>query len=218
MISYGKRLSRDFYQRDTVTVANDLLGKLLVRVQEGVPLVAEITETEAYTGIADKACHSYNGRKTERTRIMYGPGGFAYVYLIYGMHCLFNVVTEGEGNPCAVLIRKCEPVDGLNQISQNRYKVKYSALGNRRVRGLLDGPGKICKGLGITRKDNGECLYGSRIFIAEPLIAKTFDIGSGKRINIDYAEEAADWPYRFFIPKDGEEKQEEQAQNDISDA
>ena len=115
------RLSRQFYDGDTVEIAKALLGKYLVRVLEGEPLVGRITETEAYVGRCDKACHAYNYRKTERTSTLFMAPGHAYIYLIYGMHDCLNFVTEAEGEPSAVLIRAIEPVAGLDTMTRLRY-------------------------------------------------------------------------------------------------
>lgn len=193
------RLDRAFYSRDTVTVARELLGKALYHRVDGELLGAEITETEAYTGASDKACHSYGGRRTARTRVMYQEGGYAYVYLIYGMYDMFNIVTEREDAPCAVLIRAARPLPGSeNAIALRRFGVPWGELTPARRRGLLDGPGKVCRGLGITRTHSGEDLLGERLYLAQNPHEAEFSIGVGKRINIDYAEEAAGWPYRFF--------------------
>src|SRR5690554_6718560 len=112
-------LNRDFYNRDSLTVAKDLLGKYLVHIVDGVKLVGKIVETEAYMGVEDKAAHSYGGRRTPRVEVMYGPPGYAYVYLIYGMYDCFNVVTNKEGIPQAVLIRAIEPMGELDAFAYN---------------------------------------------------------------------------------------------------
>lgn len=196
-----KKLERGFYLRDTVTVARELLGKYLVHKVNGEELIAEITETEAYTGVNDKGCHSYGGRRTARTQIMYGTGGHAYIYLIYGMYYLFNVVTEGEGNPCAVLIRQAEPVFGLDTVSRLRFGRDHAELTGPQRRGLLNGPGKLCQGMGLDKSQNGLDLTGSGLYIAEPDVQWGFFTGIGLRINIDYAGEDAALPYRFYMTK-----------------
>lgn len=192
-------LPRSFYLRDTVTVARDLLGKYLVHIVDGELRAAKITETEAYTGVNDRACHSYGGKRTPRTETMYLAGGHSYVYLIYGMYDLFNVVTEGEGVPCAVLIRGAVPVSGHDAISRARCGKPWDTLTPRRQRSLMDGPGKLCRGLGLTRKQNAQDLLGNEIYITNGDGAE-FEIGVGKRIGVDYAGEDANLPYRFFIP------------------
>lgn len=198
MSSYGKKLPGSFYMNKTVDVARNLLGKYIIHNYNGVKLVAEITETEAYTGIADRACHSYGGKRTARTEIMYHPGGVAYIYLIYGMHFMLNVVTEGAGDPCAVLIRGARPVAGLDEMAKNRYGETYAELSQERRRTMLNGPAKLCACLGLTREDNGLSFLGERLYLTEPA-AEPFEIGVGPRINIDYAGDAAEYPYRFFI-------------------
>ncbi len=191
------KLNRDFYLRDTITVARELLGCRLVHVADGKRSEVIITETEAYCGICDKACHSYGGRYTERTKVMYKEGGCAYVYFIYGMYSCFNVVTGEEGNPCAVLIRGGKPVGNLDVLSQRRYSLPYSDLTPYRLKHIADGPGKLCIALSIDRSLNGEDLTGDTLFIEQG--EKPKDIKSGKRINIDYAEEARDFNWRFYI-------------------
>ena len=185
-------MNHSFFRQDTVTLAQKLLGHLLVhRTPEGVT-AGMIVETEAYVGAIDKACHAYKNR-SERTEIMYHDGGYAYVYLIYGMHCCFNVVTgpPGEGN--AVLIRALEPVFGIDLMGRRR---KTKSLYN-----LCSGPGKVCQALGITRKEYGLDLCDAN----SPLYLRFFrsipksKIASSPRINVAYAEEAKDWPWRFFI-------------------
>lgn len=122
------KLSVEFYSRDTITVAKDLLGKLLVRNIDGNKLIGKIVEVEAYLGPIDKACHSYNFKRTQRNEVMYGPAGIAYVYFIYGMYYCLNFVTEREGMPCAVLIRALEPIEGLDTMALNRFGKTYSEL------------------------------------------------------------------------------------------
>ncbi|MDL2232466.1 DNA-3-methyladenine glycosylase [Ruminococcaceae bacterium OttesenSCG-928-L11] len=199
LTEYGEKLDRDFYMRDAVQVAVELLGKRLIRVVDGVPLVAEITETEAYTGVNDKASHAYGGRLTQRTRVMYQIGGYAYIYLIYGIHSMLNVVTGPKNDPCCVLIRMAEPLEGLDSIALNRYGKEYDKLGKVRRKGLLDGPGKICQGFGLRTEHSGMDLTGDELFLAEPREQNPRVVREGKRINIDYAEEAADFLYRFYV-------------------
>lgn len=193
-----EKLKRSFYLEDTVSVAKNLLGKQLVHIVDGRILAVTITETEAYTGINDKACHSYGGRHTGRTEVMYHLGGYSYIYLIYGMYYLFNIVTEQEGNPCAVLIRGGEVSEGHDEIAQNRFGKNYSELTPRQIKTLLDGPGKICTGLSLTKAQNGVDLSGDALFIRKGNISG-FEIAVDKRIGIDYAQEDAELPYRFFI-------------------
>lgn len=175
-----------------------MLGKQLVHIVDGEALAAEITETEAYAGVNDRACHSYGGRHTPRTEVMYRPGGTAYIYFIYGMHYLFNVVTEPEGVPCAVLIRSARAVAGHDAIARRRAGRPYGEIPERRQRSLLDGPGKLCAGLALTKEQNAADLLGDALYLREGT-AGGFEIGTGQRIGIDYAGEDAALPYRFFI-------------------
>ena len=181
-----------FFRQDTVELARKLLGMLLVhRTAEGVA-AGMIVETEAYIGAIDKACHAYRNR-SERTEIMYHDGGYAYVYFIYGMHYCFNVVTgpEGEGN--AVLIRALEPVIGL-ELMQRRRNTKS-------VQNLCSGPGKICQALAITKNEYGLdlCATDSPLRLIRYRHIPGAKIGATPRINVAYAEEAAAWPWRFYV-------------------
>lgn len=194
-----KKLQREFYNRDSVTVSKELLGKYLVHAVNGEYLAGKIVEVEAYMGPTDKAAHSYKGRRTERNEIMYGGPGFAYVYIIYGMYNCMNVVVEEANKPQAVLIRALEPVHGLEAMAKFRYSREYSELSKREILGLTSGPGKLCRALNIDRTLNGEDLCGSKLYISEAEGEEKFDIVTTTRINIDYAEEARDYPWRFYI-------------------
>lgn len=202
-------LPQSFFDRDTVDTARALVGKYLVRQYDGLILAARITETEAYVGRIDKACHAYNYRKTERTKTLYAPPGTAYVYLIYGMHCCLNFVTEPEGEPAAVLIRSLSPRYNQDIIAENRFHCKYADMTAYQKKNFLNGPGKLCAGMNIDRSLNA-LPYGSKeLYICgspeelglpaprsdlEPL-----DIHVGRRVGIDYAEEAVDFPWRFYL-------------------
>ncbi|NLM48758.1 MAG: DNA-3-methyladenine glycosylase [Epulopiscium sp.] len=194
-----KKLDRSFYERDTLVVAQELLGKYIVHKIKGKELIARIVETEAYKGPVDKAAHSYQNRRTPRTEVMFGPPGHAYVYLIYGMYLCMNIVTEEEGMPCAVLLRAAEPVEGLDEMAQLRFNKTYKQLTRSQKINLTNGPGKLAMALNITREDNGLDLCAEKMFICESDSDSNFFIGRGKRINIDYAEEAADYLWRFYI-------------------
>ncbi len=200
------RLSREFYDRDTLLVARELLGKYLVRTLDGETLVCRITETEAYIGRCDKACHAYNYKKTERTSALFQPPGHAYVYFIYGMHHCLNFVTEPEGEPAAVLIRGAAPVHGLDAMWRTRYGEK--TVTPQRMRALLNGPGKLCQALGITKHENRlDLVTGETLFVCDspedvglPCPTRPREIiCSGPRIGVDYAEEARDFPWRFLL-------------------
>lgn len=193
------KLPRDFYNRDTLNVARDLLGKYLVHKIDGVVREGKIVEVEAYIGPEDKGAHTYNGRRTPRNEAMYGPPGFAYVYLIYGMYNCVNVVTNEAEKPEAVLIRALEPTCGVEQMSMARFG-KSELLTSRETISLTNGPGKLCQALGITRTHNGYDLCGETLYITESSKpGEPFETVETTRINIDYAEEAALYPWRFYI-------------------
>ncbi len=198
------KLSRSFYTQDTLTVAKALLGKYLVRNQNGIITIGRIVETEAYLGPKDKAAHSYKASPFGRTNVMYQEGGFAYVYFIYGMHYCFNVVSNQKEIPEAVLIRALEPVYGIDVMQKRRRQES--------IKNLTNGPGKLCQAMDITKELYGEDLLKDSLYIiyeTDPLL-KTLKIPSypllseeqilcTKRINIQYAEEAKDFLYRFII-------------------
>lgn len=192
-------LSRTFYDRDTLEVARDLLGKYLVRRVDGAELVVRITETEAYVGAVDKACHAYGGRRTARTETLYAKPGTAYVYLIYGMYHCLNFVTEPEGTAAAVLLRGVEAVSGTDLMAYNRFGRGYEQLTADQRKNFLNGPGKVCRALALTRTHNGlDLTAGGELFLCAGE-APTGEIHVGKRIGIDYAEEAVDFPWRFWL-------------------
>ena len=191
------KLDRSFYLKDTVTVATQLLGKLLVHEMDGKMMSGIIVETEAYLGTEDRAAHSFGGRRTPRNEAMYSLGGHAYIYFIYGMYYCFNVVTGHKGVPEAVLVRALEPVEGLDFMAAARYKKDYASLSTRQRINLTNGPGKLCMALNIDRRLNGEDLCGRRIYIEDR--TETPEICSSKRIGIDYAGDDRDLPLRFYI-------------------
>jgi len=179
-------------------VAEELLGKTLVHNINGKVLKGKIVETEAYLGVIDKAAHSYGGKRTPRVEIMYGFPGRAYIYIIYGMYYLLNVVTKEEGIPEAVLIRGIQPLEGIGEMALNRYKKSLDELTKKQIINLTNGPGKLSKAMNLEKSLNGEDLCGDRLYIEEGSNNK-FDIITDKRIGIDYAEEAKDFPFRFYI-------------------
>lgn len=193
-----RKLSREFYNRDSILVAQELLGKVLVHQVGGQRLAARIVETEAYMGVTDKAAHSYGGRRTARVEVMYGKPGLTYVFFIYGMYHCFNVVTREEGNPQAVLVRALEPVEGIEQMAQNRFAKPYEQLSKAQLKGLTNGPGKLCRALTIDKSCNGEDLCGSTLYLEEDS-PNPFEMVVSKRVGIDYAEEAKDYLWRFYI-------------------
>lgn len=179
-----KKLDRSFYSHDACYVAENLIGKILVHGKtSGI-----IVEAEAYRGPEDKAAHSYAGKRTSRTEIMYHEGGLAYVYLIYGMYHCFNVTASYPGKPEAVLIRALEPLEGIPLMIQRR---KISD-----VRNLCSGPGKLCQAMGITREHYGIDLCGDELYITEGV--KDFRVKTSERVNIDYAEECRKFLWRYF--------------------
>ena len=192
-------ITQDFYTRqDVVTVARELLGKLLVTQFDGKLTSGIITETEAYEGITDRASHAYSGRRTERTEIMYRIGGTAYIYLCYGVHSLFNIVTNTEGIPHAILIRGILPVDGIPfMLERTNTKRILSDFSN--------GPGKLSKALGIHYSHTGLDLtikpgrkYDPGIWLEDNGLLLNLDkIKITSRIGVDYAGEDAFLPYRF---------------------
>lgn len=186
-------LPESFYTRkDVVKIARELLGKTLVTCFDGLRTSGVIVETEAYAGETDKASHASGGRRTQRTEIMYMHGGVAYVYLCYGIHHLFNVVTNVKDTPHAILVRAIEPVDGIDTMlyRRNKEKVQYS---------LTAGPGALSMALGITTRDTGLSLQGPEIFIEEGKKMRSKDIVATTRVGVAYAMDDALRPYRFYI-------------------
>jgi DNA-3-methyladenine glycosylase len=173
-----RKLPRRFYDRDTILVARELLGKFLVHVSDGVERVGRIVETEAYLGPHDLAAHSARGL-TPRTRVMFGPPGHAYVYLIYGMHHCLNVVTEREGHASAVLLRAIEPV--------------------RNLTGRTSGPGLLCRAMHIDRRLNGHDLVSGDLYIAAPDRPEPVAIAKRARVGVDYAGTWAKRLLRFYV-------------------
>lgn len=182
-----------YHRKDVCKVAKELMGKLLVTCFSDQLTVGRIVETEAYNGVVDKASHAYGGRYTNRTEVMYRTGGLAYVYLCYGIHHLFNVVTGTEDLPHAVLIRGIEPVAGIETMLARMRKIKKDAAVGR-------GPGNVSKALGISVAHSGTDLLGNEIWIADDGFRVTkSDIIATPRIGVDYAAEDALLPYRFII-------------------
>ncbi len=190
-----KKLPYSFYrQADVVSVARLLIGKHLYSRIDGILTGGIIAETEAYAGVTDRASHAYNGRRTERTKTMYLPGGFSYVYFTYGMHHLFNVVTNEKDIPHAVLIRGILPVEGIDIQKKRRHNPKDSKQ-------LANGPAKVCQALGITREHNALDLTGDIVWIAddENNGYETLPIRVAERVGVEYAGADARLPYRFIL-------------------
>lgn len=188
------KLTRDFYERpDVLQIAQELLGKTLYTLIDGVCTAGMITEVEAYSGRNDKACHANGGKRTARTEVMYGPGGYSYVYLCYGIHHMFNVVTHVQGHADALLIRAIAPTEGIDQMMQRRKKQEF----NHR---LTAGPGAVGQALGLQfNQHNGLDLLGHTIWIEEAPILPKDSILAKTRIGIAYAEEDALKPWRFYV-------------------
>lgn len=184
-----KKLEREFYIRDVNIVARDLIGKLLVHESNGGITSGFIIETEAYKGPEDKASHTYNNRRTSRTEIQFHEGGYAYVYMIYGMHYCFNITVNIASKPEAVLIRALSPHEGIELMKRRR---KTESLRN-----LCNGPGKLCSAMGITKEHYGIDLCGDELYLIDcerpaPVIM------TSPRINIDYAEEYVNAEWRYY--------------------
>lgn len=190
-----KALPQSFYlEGDVVDISKKLLGKIIVTDIDAETTISRIVETEAYNGSMDKACHAYPNRKTPRTEVMFKEGGRSYVYLCYGIHYLFNIVTNKENEPNAVLIRAVEPLRGLD-IMENRRKI------HNRIN-LTNGPGKLAGALGITRNLNDITLYDSNSSIwlgVEEGEGQDLEIIQTTRVGVDYAEEDALLCWRFYI-------------------
>ena len=183
-----KTLPRRFYTRETLTVAEELLGKQLVRHTNNTRLAGKIVEVEAYRGSDDPGSHAYRGM-TPRNRLMFGEGGFAYVYFTYGKHYCFNVTTGREDVPGAVLIRALEPVSGIETMRRSR--------GMKRVRDLTNGPGKLTEAMGITKQQNGlDLTEGGELFIRKPRVEEDFEVVVARRVGIRVGVEK---PWRFYI-------------------
>ena len=190
-----RKLGIDFYQRANVLqIAKELLGKILVTKWDGIETSGRIVEVEAYNGIIDKASHAAGGRRTNRNEVMYGKGGVAYVYLCYGIHHLFNVVTNERETPHAILIRALEPLKGIDTMLERTNKKQIDHT-------LTRGPGNVSKALGISFKHHtGYSLLSKDLFIAEDdFVLNKKDLAASSRIGVDYAGEDAGLPYRFYI-------------------
>jgi DNA-3-methyladenine glycosylase len=189
-----KKLDNSFYDRsDVVRIARELLGKILVTDFGGQRSSGRIVETEAYNGVVDRASHAYSGRRTNRTEIMYREPGTAYVYLIYGIHHLFNVVTNKKDIPHAILIRALEPLEGIPLMLQRTGKKKPDFT-------LTRGPGNLSRALGLATLHTGASLHEGEIFIGDDGVRpRKTEIGVSPRIGVDYAGPDAELPYRFFI-------------------
>jgi DNA-3-methyladenine glycosylase len=188
----NKVLLRKFYIRPVLTVAKDLLGKVLIRKDGNQVLAARIVEVEAYDGKVDKASHSFNG-KTKRNEVMFNEGGYFYVYFTYGAHFCSNVVTGKADHGTAVLIRAVEPLIGIDKMIKNRFSRNLKS--EKEIYNLTSGPGKVCKAFGFTREHSGLDLTNSAVFIVDQPKIKKSKIGVSKRIGIT---KSVNLPWRFF--------------------
>lgn len=188
-----RKLPKKFYRReDTLEVARDILGKTLVVPDDsGDRVSGKIVEVEAYLGVEDRAAHSFGGRLTERTKVIFGPGATAYIFFVYGMYYQLNIVTGPEDHPHVVLIRAIEPIENIEKMRERR--------GRMPDRNLTSGPGKLCIAMGIDKSFYGEDLRGNRIWIEEAPSVASEAIDSGPRVGIDYAEEYVGKPWRFWL-------------------
>jgi DNA-3-methyladenine glycosylase len=189
-----RRLGHSFYDRKDVTrIAKELLGKVLVTTFNGVVTSGRIVETEAYAGAGDKASHAYGNRRTARTEVMFGIPGTAYVYLCYGIHHLFNIVTNKKDIPHAILIRAIEPLQGIDSMLLRTGKIKLDNT-------LTKGPGNVSRALGIFTHHTGTSLLSDELFLVDDgFKLKESQILTTTRIGVDYAAEDSLLPYRFII-------------------
>lgn len=192
-------LNRQFYKQGALTLAKELLGKVVVRTVDNVTLKAKIVETEAYIGEIDKASHAYNGRRTERTEPLFREGGIAYVYFIYGKYYCFNVISGVEDKGEGVLIRALEPLNEFDYLAQKRFNQNYNELTELKKKAITNGPSKLCMAFSIDKSENYIMLYEKGNFYIEDGEISNFEIVETTRIGIDYAEEAIDFPWRFYI-------------------
>ncbi len=211
------KLDQEFFQQDALTLAPELLGKKLIRTSSGENLICRIVEVEAYVGPEDKGCHAYQNKRTDRTEVMFWPGGHAYIYLIYGIHNLLNVVASVKGKPEAVLLRACEPLQGIKKMAENRELdlkldrvIASQKTAHKKslppggcpadLKELTDGPGKLTQALAIDRNLNGHDLRKQgTLYLADGQPGPGEEVVSSERINIDYAEEYREKPWRFYL-------------------
>lgn len=192
-------LDKEFYTQGALPLAKELLGKVIVRTVDNIVLKAKIVETEAYIGELDKASHAYNGRRTERTEPLFREGGIAYVFFIYGKYYCFNVISGAKDKGEGVLIRALEPLNEFDYLAKKRFNQAYEELSETKKKALTNGPSKLCMALSIDKFDNYKKLFERGNLYIENGKYEEFDIIETKRIGIDYAEEAVDFPWRFYI-------------------
>lgn len=193
------RLNKNFFNRDARIVAKELLGKTLVSHFDGKIVKGRIVETEAYIGEIDKACHAYGGKRTKKTDPLYEKQYTAYVYSIYGMYLCFNIITSRKDVPEGVLIRAIEPIEGHDIMANLRFKKDYKDLNKNQLKILSNGPAKLCIAMNITKEDNYHYMEESKKLYVLDEGYNDFSIVETKRIGIDYAEEAVDFLWRYYI-------------------
>lgn len=192
-------LTKNFFRCGALELSKNLLGKILVREIDGKILKAKIVETEAYIGEIDKASHAYNGRRTERTEPLFHEGGIAYVYFIYGKYFCFNVISGEKNKGEGVLIRAVEPLNELEYIAEKRFGCRFEQLTKTKVKSLTNGPSKLCLAYSIEKSENYIELYKKGNLYIEDSKSDKFKIVASKRIGIDYAQEAKEFLWRFYI-------------------
>ncbi|EKQ56003.1 MULTISPECIES: DNA-3-methyladenine glycosylase [unclassified Clostridium] len=192
-------LDKEFYKQGALSLAKELLGKVVVRTVDNVTLKAKIVETEAYIGEVDKASHAYNGRRTERTEPLFREGGIAYIFFIYGKYFCFNVISGLEDKGEGVLIRAFEPLNEFDYLAKKRFSQNYEELSETKKKAISNGPSKLCLAYSIDKSDNYKKLYETGDIYIEDGENEKFEIVETKRVGIDYAEEAVDFPWRFYI-------------------
>jgi len=194
MIRNSKKLDLSFYDRkDVVRIARELLGKILVTQLNGIRTSGRIVETEAYAGVGDRASHAFGGRRTARSELLYGKPGSVYVYIAYGMHHLFNVITNKKDIPHGILIRALEPLEGIDFMLKRTGKPTADFT-------LTKGPGNLARAMGMSKLHNGGNLFSEEIYIEDDgLRYKTEQIVVTKRIGVESAREDAELPYRFIV-------------------
>lgn len=200
-------MDKEYFKKDGLELAKSILGKYLIRNYDGKTIVTKIVETESYMGINDKGAHVYGDKRSERTKPLYLEGGRIYVYLIYGMYYCLNISANKENVPECVLIRAVEPIKGIEEISFNRFKKEYKDLTTYQRKNISNGPGKLCMALKIDKNLNAKSILENELYISDFYYEEDkkvysneqIDIQTSKRINIDYAQEAKDYLWRFFI-------------------
>ncbi len=200
-------MDKKYFKKDGLELAKSILGKYLIRNYDGKTIVTKIVETESYMGINDKGAHVYGDKRSERTKPLYLEGGRIYVYLIYGMYYCLNISANEENVPECVLIRAVEPIKGIEEIAFNRFKKEYSDLTTYQRKNISNGPGKLCMALKIDKNLNAKSILENELYISDFYYEddkkiysdEKIDIQTSKRINIDYAQEAKDYLWRFFI-------------------